>query len=129
MMSRAWMRFAGPAVLAAVVAMLCGAGASSPAAPEGHYTHAQATRGQFVYIQECLSCHGARLQGISGPPLQGPNFGRSMALGRMTAASLYAFIKGGMPMNAPGIEIRPLRTIAGSTEFAELFLNEVRLPQ
>ena len=102
MMSRAWMRFAGPAVLAAVVAMLCGAGASSPAAPEGHYTHAQATRGQFVYIQECLSCHGARLQGISGPPLQGPNFGRSMALGRMTAASLYAFIKGGMPMNAPG---------------------------
>jgi alkylation response protein AidB-like acyl-CoA dehydrogenase len=33
-----------------------------------------------------------------------------------------------MPMNAPGIEIRPLRTIAGSTEFAELFLNEVRIP-
>jgi hypothetical protein len=33
-----------------------------------------------------------------------------------------------MPMNAPGIEIRPLRTMAGSTEFAELFLNEVRIP-
>jgi alkylation response protein AidB-like acyl-CoA dehydrogenase len=33
-----------------------------------------------------------------------------------------------MPMDAPGIEIRPLRTIAGSTEFAELFLNEVRIP-
>ncbi len=33
-----------------------------------------------------------------------------------------------MPMNAPGIEIRPLRTIAGTTEFAELFLNEVRIP-
>jgi alkylation response protein AidB-like acyl-CoA dehydrogenase len=33
-----------------------------------------------------------------------------------------------MPMNARGIEIRPLRTIAGSTEFAELFLNDVRIP-
>ncbi|MGP0032553.1 MAG: acyl-CoA dehydrogenase family protein [Acidimicrobiales bacterium] len=33
-----------------------------------------------------------------------------------------------LPMHAPGLEIRPLRTIAGSTEFAELFLNEVRIP-
>jgi alkylation response protein AidB-like acyl-CoA dehydrogenase len=33
-----------------------------------------------------------------------------------------------MPMNLPGIEIRPLRTIAGSTEFAEMFLDEVRVP-
>jgi hypothetical protein len=33
-----------------------------------------------------------------------------------------------MPMDAPGIEVRPLRTIAGTTEFAELFLNEVRVP-
>jgi len=33
-----------------------------------------------------------------------------------------------MPMDADGIEIRPLRTIAGSTEFAELFLDEVRIP-
>jgi hypothetical protein len=33
-----------------------------------------------------------------------------------------------MPMDSPGIEIRPLRTIAGTLEFAELFLNEVRVP-
>ena len=31
-------------------------------------------------------------------------------------------------MDTPGVDIRPLHTIAGSTEFAELFLDEVRVP-
>ncbi|MEV4441740.1 acyl-CoA dehydrogenase family protein [Streptomyces sp. NPDC049577] len=33
-----------------------------------------------------------------------------------------------MPMRAPGVTVRPLRTLAGSTEFAELHLDEVRIP-
>ena len=33
-----------------------------------------------------------------------------------------------LPMDTPGVEIRPLTTIAGSTEFAELFLDGVRIP-
>jgi alkylation response protein AidB-like acyl-CoA dehydrogenase len=33
-----------------------------------------------------------------------------------------------MPMHLAGIEVRPLTTIEGSAEFAELFLDEVRVP-
>jgi len=33
-----------------------------------------------------------------------------------------------MPMDSAGIEIRPLDTIEGESEFNELFLNEVRVP-
>ncbi len=33
-----------------------------------------------------------------------------------------------MPMGLPGIDIRPLKTIVGSSEFAELYLDAVRVP-
>lgn len=33
-----------------------------------------------------------------------------------------------MPMDLPGIEVRELTTIAGSGEFSEVFLDEVRIP-
>jgi len=33
-----------------------------------------------------------------------------------------------MPMDTPGIDIRPLRTMEGSTEFCEMFLDDVRVP-
>lgn len=34
-----------------------------------------------------------------------------------------------MPMNLPGIDVRPLRTIEGKEEFSELFLDQVRIPK
>jgi alkylation response protein AidB-like acyl-CoA dehydrogenase len=33
-----------------------------------------------------------------------------------------------LPMNTPGIEIRPIHTIAGTTEFSEVFFDEARVP-
>jgi alkylation response protein AidB-like acyl-CoA dehydrogenase len=33
-----------------------------------------------------------------------------------------------MPMDTPGIEIRPMQTLTGVSEFSEMFLDEVRIP-
>ncbi len=33
-----------------------------------------------------------------------------------------------LPMDLPGIEVRPIETVLGSSEFCELFLDEVRVP-
>jgi mono/diheme cytochrome c family protein len=38
------------------------------------YSDAQATRGQQLYQQQCVSCHGAALDGAVGPPLTGDAF-------------------------------------------------------
>jgi alcohol dehydrogenase (cytochrome c) len=74
--------------------------ATAQAKSSGGYTSAQATHGAGVYTQYCLQCHGANLQGDSGPALSGQIF-RS-AYGAGTAAQLYDFISRQMPQNAPG---------------------------
>src|SRR5262249_57372887 len=33
-----------------------------------------------------------------------------------------------LPMDLPGIEIRPIKTVLGSSEFCEVFLTDVRVP-
>jgi cytochrome c553 len=56
-----------------------------------------ATRGDALYKQQCVSCHGDSLQGRSGPPLAGADF-RS----RYPTANLIDKIKNTMPEDRPG---------------------------
>src|SRR5262249_13577978 len=41
---------------------------------DGIYTGQQAMRGQSLYQERCLACHGANLAGRTGPPLTGDDF-------------------------------------------------------
>src|ERR1019366_6081258 len=56
-----------------------------------------ATRGAVLYKQQCVSCHGDKLEGRSGPPLAGGDF-RS----RWPAADLIGKIRNTMPLDSPG---------------------------
>src|SRR5512132_3043766 len=67
---------------------------------DGVFTDAQATRGQALYAQQCSSCHGATLQGVSGPPLQGEVFVSHWQAEPLS--SLIAKVRTTMPLDAPG---------------------------
>jgi S-disulfanyl-L-cysteine oxidoreductase SoxD len=56
-----------------------------------------AARGGALYGQQCTSCHGEKLEGRSGPPLSGGDFGS-----RWPAAELAEKIRNTMPQNSPG---------------------------
>ncbi|HUN29748.1 MAG TPA: PQQ-binding-like beta-propeller repeat protein [Alphaproteobacteria bacterium] len=74
---------------------------SASAGGAGYFTADQASAGATVYSSSCATCHGANLQGQSGPSLTGPRFAKSLvAYG--TASQMYDFISKQMPANAPG---------------------------
>src|ERR1700733_15023809 len=56
-----------------------------------------ATRGGTLYKQRCVSCHGDRLEGRSGPSLAGGDF-----QSRWPTVDLIAKIKNTMPQDSPG---------------------------
>lgn len=70
-------------------------------AANGNYTAAQASQGATVYSSSCAQCHGAKLQGQSGPSLVGARFDKSLK-SYGNGAQLYDFISKQMPANAPG---------------------------
>ena len=69
-------------------------------AREGVYTAVQAARGQALYTDRCLLCHGDTLAGDIGPPLAGPPFLDIWSA--MSASDLFDKINNTMPADAPG---------------------------
>jgi mono/diheme cytochrome c family protein len=66
----------------------------------GVYTDAQAKAGATIYKTQCSACHGANLEGVSGPALAGTDF--MSKWNGQTADDLRDFIATQMPLTAPG---------------------------
>ena len=66
----------------------------------GVYSAAQATRGQALYKDQCLPCHGEMLEGVVGPALTGDDF--LTDLGGASVGQLVQKIQSTMPQQAPG---------------------------
>jgi mono/diheme cytochrome c family protein len=75
------------------------AAAATTAAPTGAQgtSEQQVTAGQKVYTTDCESCHGASLEGVTGPPLTQSTLSRFG-----TAKQLVDFTSQLMPQNTPG---------------------------
>ena len=82
---------------------ISGAQAQSSQAPSllsGAFSEAQATRGQALYYQHCLACHGEMMNGLDqAPPLAGPQFSSVW-----TGEPLWALVNriDTMPPDKPG---------------------------
>jgi alcohol dehydrogenase (cytochrome c) len=86
---------AGQTVVAGTSASNASVPPSSGSAP---YTSAQVTAGQTLYRQQCASCHGVQLQGVSGPALTGASFARS----HLNLTQVRTIVTTQMPLSAPG---------------------------
>ena len=83
---------------------LCGQ-AAAPAG-DGIYSAEQAHRGEALYQKQCVSCHGAALDGAGPyPALSGDEFLAKYE--GQPAATLYDMIQKLMPLTAPGSLTRP----------------------
>jgi polar amino acid transport system substrate-binding protein len=83
--------------LVAITSILCSLRASADV--PALYTSAQADEGGYIFTHRCAECHGSQLEGLSAPPLKGPDFRRP---GRLRdAQTLLTFIFLYMPRGKP----------------------------
>jgi len=73
---------------------------TTPSVLTGAYTEAQALRGQALYYQHCLLCHGETMAGVDkAPPLAGPQFGSTWSNAPLAALVTRILT---MPPEKPG---------------------------
>jgi len=90
-------------------------------AQEGVYTAAQAKRGQDLFTEQCVSCHGRALQGLEGPPLTGEEFLSVWAM--KSLSELVTKIQNTMPDDNPGT-----LTKAQATDLVSYILQTGKFP-
>jgi len=106
---------------------------------DGVYSTPQAARGLQIYRTQCAECHGAAMEGTSGPPLAGDFF-----LSNWSTRSLSALvdrIQKTMPFSAPGTLTRQQSTDlvaailqggkfpGGQAELSDVVLAQTTFPQ
>lgn len=105
----------------------------------GYYTLEQAKTGEELFAQNCASCHGMNLEGLSGPPLAGDVFKNDVEFNKITASQLFGFITTQMPYDRPGRLTKEQYELiftyilyrnhypSGSTPFSSSALEKVKL--
>ncbi len=68
--------------------------------PPALYTDAQAKVGFAKFLGNCAMCHGAHLEGRSGPSLKGPNWANAKA--DYTVGEVFTVVSQQMPATSPG---------------------------
>jgi mono/diheme cytochrome c family protein len=118
--------------------MLTGHAGQLRTVTESVYTNAQAARGERTYGVQCVSCHGASLQGVIGPPLAGAGF--LAAWSTRLLAVLVDKIEKTMPPGQAGIVSRQQaidlaayilqagKFPAGQTELSPAALRQIAFP-
>lgn len=112
---------------------LTGAGQSRTVS-DGVYSAEQTQRGQQLYKEQCVACHGGNLEGVIGPMLAGEGF--VAAWGGRSLAELVDKIQNTMPLQAPmtltrqqSIDIVAYMLQVGSFRAGQAALNEAALKQ
>jgi mono/diheme cytochrome c family protein len=65
--------------------------------PSASYTSKQAYAGRLDYYESCAECHGAKLEGVFGPALAGPDDN----LKYQAVKDVYAYMAAHMPHGNP----------------------------
>ena len=80
--------------------------ASSPQQAEGTppalYTRAQAEAGRTIYMEQCVTCHGANLHGVAAPAVAGTEFLKAAKENDWTLEVIRYLVFTMMPLNAGG---------------------------
>ena len=102
-MKYSFVKLSAAGVLGAACLCATAVAAQSDAAPsvlDGVYNEAQALRGQALYYEHCLLCHGEDMAGVDkAPALAGPQFGSTWSAAPL--AAVVARIQT-MPPEKPG---------------------------